>query len=140
MGNLESTRNSGDGSSITVSFDRERQFYLASETVQGTVRFQNRSDRRVRVFEVYLTITGEIGYTTQEQRTVKVKVDNGDGSGQTTEQEKIETYTKNHRKPFYWYKVSVAWPSNGVVGLKMHREKSENKINPFNGNDTLRII
>jgi hypothetical protein len=76
----------GNSSAITINLDRTNSFYFTGETVSGTAEL-NVSEGKVEADEVYIQLTGEIGYTTTE--TVR------DSDGNTS------TRTDSHQIPFY---------------------------------------
>ncbi|CAF1232957.1 unnamed protein product [Didymodactylos carnosus] len=119
MGNSESN-------SVNVTFDRPTLFYFAGEVVSGTIHFQNVTER-LKIDEIYLTTTGEIGYTTQEKR---VFYRDGWDSQQPGQQHhnyqnrgnaRTETYTEYHRIPFFQFRLPVMRPTNGQTEIILNR-------------------
>lgn len=89
-------------SNITISVDRPNSLYISGEIVNGMVTL-NISEGQMQADEIYLTLTGEIGYTTT--RTVS------NGRGGTT------TKTEYHHVPFYLAKAIFARPNPGAKEL-----------------------
>ena len=52
-----------NSSTITINLDRTNLFYFTGETVSGTVDL-NITEEKVEADEIYIQLTGEIGYTT----------------------------------------------------------------------------
>ena len=86
---------------ISINLHGNNSFYFADQTVFGTVAL-NTIQEKIEADEIYITLTGEIGYTTQH--TVS------NGREQTT-------YTKYHHVPFYSAKVTFARPEVGQSEL-----------------------
>ncbi|CAF1133618.1 unnamed protein product [Didymodactylos carnosus] len=87
----------GSGSSrIAITFDRGETFYFANEIVSGKVQLNIIGDDRIKVDEVYLTLTGEIGYT-----TTKTLYTSKGGK---------QTRTEYHDVPFFQSKIVLAHP------------------------------
>ncbi|CAF0768165.1 unnamed protein product [Adineta ricciae] len=89
-------------SAITISLDRTNPFYCSSEIVSGTVALSILQGE-VKANEIYITLTGEIGYTTT--RTVS------NSRGQSS------TRTEYHHVPFYTAKGIFARPEPGQTEL-----------------------
>jgi hypothetical protein len=87
---------------IAINLHGNNSFYFTGQTVSGTVGL-NIMQEKVEADEIYITLTGEIGYTTQH--TVS------NGTGQAT------TYTKYHHVPFYSAKITFARPEVGQSEL-----------------------
>jgi hypothetical protein len=86
-----------NSSAITINLDRTNLFYFTGETVSGTAGI-NVLEGKVEADEIYIQLTGEIGYTTT--RTVS--------NGRQT-----STRTEYHHVPFYSAKAVFARPEVG---------------------------
>ncbi|CAF1377406.1 unnamed protein product [Didymodactylos carnosus] len=94
----------GNGSNkISVNFQRLEAFYFSDEIVTGTAHLNVIGNDRVKVDGVYLTLTGEIGYTTT--RTVH------------TSKGGTQTRTEYHHVPFFQSKVQFALPEQSQTEL-----------------------
>jgi len=93
----------GNSSSNTISINLERTnlLYFTGETVSGTVDL-NITNEKLEADEIYIILTGEIGYTTT--RTVT-------RNGRTSRR------TQYHNVPFYSAKVIFAQPQPGEKEL-----------------------
>ncbi|CAF1372923.1 unnamed protein product [Rotaria sordida] len=87
-----------NSSAIAINLDRNNLFYFSGESVSGTVNL-NIIEGKLEADEIYIILTGEIGYTTT--RTVST------GRGRTS------TRTEYHHVPFYSAKVTFVRPEPG---------------------------
>ena len=54
---------SGISNIIAINLDRANSFYLSGECISGTVNL-NIIEGKLEADKIYITLTGEIGYTT----------------------------------------------------------------------------
>jgi hypothetical protein len=83
---------------ISINLDQTDSFYFGGDTVSGTTAL-NVSEGKVKANEVYIQLTGEIGYTT----TRTVTDSNGNSS----------TQTDYHHIPFFYSKSAFVQPQLG---------------------------
>jgi hypothetical protein len=100
-----------NSSTITINPDRSNLFYFAGEIVSGTAVL-NVTEGHVETDEIYIQMTGEIGYTTQKQ-----VVRNSNGTITTgafrNSTDRVTTETEYHHIPFYSAKAIFAQPKPG---------------------------
>jgi len=87
---------------ISLNVDRTKLFYFTDEIVSGTVDL-NIEQGKLKTNEIYITLTGEIGYRTTEYYS--------DNEGKTLER------TKYHHVPFYKTKICFSRPEAGQKQL-----------------------
>ena len=92
----------GTSSEININLDRSNSLYYSGELVSGTIGL-NIIEGIVKTEEIYIKLTGKIGYTTR--RSVS------NGRGRTT------TQTEYHHVPFYSTKTVFARPEVGEKEL-----------------------
>ncbi|UJR11045.1 hypothetical protein I4U23_015229 [Adineta vaga] len=95
-----------NSSAITINLDRNNPFYFSNEIVSGTVGL-NILQGKIEANEIYVSLTGEIGYTTT--RTVS------NSRGQSS------TRTEYHHVPFYSAKGIFAQPEVGQTELVLNQ-------------------
>ncbi|CAF5108068.1 unnamed protein product [Rotaria sp. Silwood1] len=83
---------------IVINLDQNKLFYFSGESVSGRVDL-NIIEGKLEADEIYIVLTGEIGYTTT--RTVST------GRGRTSRR------TEYHHVPFYVAKFIFARPESG---------------------------
>jgi hypothetical protein len=88
----------GNSSTITTDLERTNMFYFTDEIISGTVNL-NVTKGKVEADEIYIQLTGEIGYTTTRTTT--------DSQG------RYRTQTDYHHVPFYSAKAVFAQPKPG---------------------------
>jgi hypothetical protein len=88
----------GVSNGIAINLDRTNSFYFSGEWVSGNVRL-NIIKGKLEADEIYITLTGEIGYTTKR----KASKDRGRTLGRN----------KYHHVPFYSAKFVFAQPQSG---------------------------
>ncbi|CAF4206586.1 unnamed protein product [Adineta steineri] len=100
-----------NSSTLTINFDRTNLFYFTDEVVSGTVAL-NITEGKIEADEIYLQMTGEIGYTTQKQvvRQKNGQKTTGMSSNSTG---RIAYETEYHHVPFYSIKSIFAHPKAG---------------------------
>ncbi|CAF1078678.1 unnamed protein product [Rotaria sordida] len=81
-----------NSSAITIDVDRNNLFYYSGETVFGIVRL-NITDENLETREIYISLIGEIGYTTLSS------------SG------RFGSFENENKIKFYYKKVSLSGPS-----------------------------
>ncbi|CAF0795667.1 unnamed protein product [Adineta steineri] len=101
-----------NSSTLTINLARTSLFYFTDEVVSGTVAL-NITEGKVEADEIYIQMTGEIGYTT-EKRVVRDKNGHIIMTGTITNSTDRITYeTEYHHIPFYSAKAIFAQPEAG---------------------------
>ena len=94
--------NNNSSGVVLINLERENSFFFSGEIVTGMVTL-NVTNEKLEADEIFIVLTGEIGYTTK--RTV------------TSSKGRTSTRTDYHHVPFYTGKVVFAQPQPGQKQL-----------------------
>lgn len=61
-------------SGITIDIDRTNLFYYAGETISGIVKINDNTEEHLETGDIYISITGEVGYGTSRSAPMGVVI------------------------------------------------------------------